>query len=108
MPDGLTLEVPSTDPFFGPAYIDKDEGRDDPVRYRYVHGGFAGTDTRFSFYLPPPERYRGRMLHYVEAGAGGHETTVLYDGQDGFPWVKHLADIDHAFDCGAFLIESNQ
>ena len=33
--------------------------RDDPVRHRFVHGGFEGTDARFAIYFPPPERYQG-------------------------------------------------
>ena len=32
--------------------VDVDEWRDVPVRHRYVHGGFAGTETRFSIYSP--------------------------------------------------------
>jgi hypothetical protein len=90
-----------SDDFFGPAYIDVDEWRDEPVRYRYVHGGFEGTDTRFSFYLPPAELYEGRMLQFLEGGPGGQEATAL--GADRF-----VADIEHAFDCGAYLVESNQ
>ena len=39
---------------FEDPYVDVDEWREDPVRHRYVHGGFTGTETRFSFYLPPP------------------------------------------------------
>src|SRR5205823_5831231 len=65
-----------TDPFFGPAFIDIDEWRDAPVRHRYVHGGFEGTDTRFSVYFPPPEQYGGRFLQPPEGGNGGHETTA--------------------------------
>ena len=41
------------DSYFGPTFVDVDEWRDAPVRHRYVHGGFEGTDTRFSFYFPP-------------------------------------------------------
>ena len=32
---------------------------------RYVHGGFAGTDTRFSIYFPPPEQYQGRFFQHI-------------------------------------------
>lgn len=38
-----------TDDFFGQAYIDADEERDEPEPYRYMQGGFRDTDTRFSF-----------------------------------------------------------
>ena len=50
---------------FHTAYVDVDEWRDTPVRHRYVHGGFNGTDTRFSFYLPPAEQYEGRFFQHV-------------------------------------------
>lgn len=33
--------------------------------HRYVHGGFRGTDTRFSFYLPPKQQYRGRFFQHL-------------------------------------------
>jgi hypothetical protein len=56
------------DPLFTQPYIDIDEWRDGPVRHRYVHGGFKGTDTRFSFYLPPKELYQGRFFqHFTPA-----------------------------------------
>ena len=45
------------DPRFNKLYVDIDEQRTTPVPHRYVHGGFTGTDARFSFYFPPPERY---------------------------------------------------
>src|SRR5262249_11441806 len=32
---------------------------------RYVHGGFKGTDTRFSIYLPEKARYQGRFFQYI-------------------------------------------
>src|SRR5262249_33107749 len=49
--------------FLAAPRLDLDEWRDEPVRHRYVHGGFSGTDTRFSFYFPPAERYEGRFFH---------------------------------------------
>jgi hypothetical protein len=50
------------DPKFNRGIIDVDEWRDMPVRHRYVNGHFDGTDTRFSFYFPPPEQYQGRFF----------------------------------------------
>ncbi len=47
-----TLDATFSDP-----YVDIDEWRDEPVRHRYIHGGFAKTETRFSMYLPPAELY---------------------------------------------------
>src|SRR5580692_7377163 len=34
-------------------YTDVDEWRDAPVRHRYVHGGFKGTELLYSMYFPP-------------------------------------------------------
>ncbi|WP_405182140.1 hypothetical protein [Nocardia sp. NBC_01377] len=45
MPDGP--ETILTGDFERP-FIDIDEWRDEPVRHRYVHGGFEGTAARFS------------------------------------------------------------
>jgi hypothetical protein len=56
---------PAADPLFAQPYVDLDEWRDAPVRHRYVHGGFKGTDTRFSLYLPPREQYQGRFFQYI-------------------------------------------
>ena len=53
------------DPLFQDPYVDLDEWRDDPVRHRYVHGGFRGSDCRFSMYFPDATRYQGRFFHPV-------------------------------------------
>jgi hypothetical protein len=53
------------DPLFTQPYIDKDEWRDAPVRHRYVHGGFMGTQTRFSFYFPDKAQYQGRFFQHI-------------------------------------------
>lgn len=57
--------APAADPHFAEPYVDIDEWRDAPVRHRYVHGGFRGTETRFSFYLPPRGQYRGRFFQHI-------------------------------------------
>jgi hypothetical protein len=86
---------------FDRAVIDIDEWRDEPVRHRYVHGGFEGTDARFSIYFPPEERYEGRFFQPV-LPMSGIETAaslgVLY-GVAG--------SIEFAVDSGAYLVESN-
>jgi hypothetical protein len=91
----------SKDPRFGEPYVDADEWRDEPVRHRYVHGGFAGSDTKFSFYFPPAERYEGRFFHPVLPMSGiefAATIGVLY-GVAG--------SIEFAVDSGAYLVESN-
>ncbi|MDD5093161.1 MAG: tannase/feruloyl esterase family alpha/beta hydrolase [Dehalococcoidia bacterium] len=100
-----TVQKPPTvlqDKFFGAPYIDVDEWRNSPVRHRYVHGGFKDTDTRFSFYLPPPEQYNGRMFQFLEGSQGGSEDTV----SSAFSASQKL--IETAFSLGGYLIESNQ
>ncbi|MGZ4702478.1 MAG: hypothetical protein ACXV98_14800, partial [Ilumatobacteraceae bacterium] len=32
------------------------------VNYRYIHGGFTGTKTKFAFYFPPKAQYQGRFF----------------------------------------------
>ena len=48
-------------------------GATTPVRHRYVHGGFEGTETQFSLYFPPDDEYAGRFLHNIEGGGGGSD-----------------------------------
>src|SRR5262249_33936869 len=49
-------------PRFNAPHVDIDEHGNTPVPHRYVHGGFKGTDARFSFYFPPREQYQGRFF----------------------------------------------
>lgn len=99
------------DPHFGAPFIDVDEWRDKPRRHRFVHGGFEGTHTLFSFYFPPAEQYRGRFYQHLEGGAGGHENLLAVAGEAssfadiiGWTWLFELA-----FDeMGGYLVESNQ
>jgi hypothetical protein len=44
---------------FKEPYLDINEMRDAPVHHHYVHGGFKGIDTRFSFYFPEKSQYQG-------------------------------------------------
>lgn len=79
-PSGLSQSPPSAqaaataqapDPVLKKPYIDVDEWRDKPVRHRYVHGGFKGTEARFAFYFPPKEEYKGRFLQHVTPAPAG-------------------------------------
>jgi hypothetical protein len=91
-----------TDGFFGSPWIDIDEWRETPYPHRCVHGGFEGTDTRFSFYFPPVDDYEGRMIAPLEGAHGGHE--------DAFagPMGEILGGIALAARLGSYMIESNQ
>ena len=88
---------PGVDELFASPYVDVDEWRDDPVRHRYVHGGFTGTDTRFSFYLPPAERYEGRFFQHLTPvpdsehlaqGATGAEDKIGFCAESGAIFVE--------------------
>src|SRR3954469_7512964 len=96
---GTSSEL-AQDSFFGPPYVDIDEWRDTPQRHRYVHGGFEGTDTRFSFYFPPADAYGGRFIHMLEGSLGGHESTAVHG--------QLFGGVKLAFGFGAYLVESNQ
>lgn len=84
-------------------FIDVDEQRDEPEPHRYVHGGFVGTDLRFSIYLPPADRYEGRFLQPVMHIAG--DENVAPRGE-----LAGLGThaIEFAFASGGYLVESNQ
>jgi hypothetical protein len=73
---GAAMDLESyvvTNSFFGEPFIDLDEVRGDPCRHRHIHGGFAGTDTKFTFYFPPEEEGKGRMYKPLEGAHAGHE-----------------------------------
>lgn len=87
----------SVDPEFTEPYIDVDEWRDQPVRHRYIHGGFNGTELRFSMYFPPKEQYQGRFFQPLMAVSGNENAAQTPNSQN----------IGFAFDSGGYLIESN-
>ncbi len=94
----------SNDPLFDTPYIDVDEWRDEPVRHRFVHGGFEGTDARFAMYFPPPARYQGRFFQPLMPVSG-----TEYGAATGA--LSHVAGlggyIGFCSDNGAYLVESN-
>lgn len=87
------------DALFERPYIDVDEERDQPTRHRYIHGGFDGTETRFSYYLPPAEAYEGRFFQHITPVP---ESEHLAIGQRGAE-----DKIGFAFSSGAFFVETN-
>lgn len=73
---GQESGLEAADKLFSRPYVDVDEWREEPVRHRFIHGGFQGTDARFSFCFPPKESYRGRFFHYIAPAPGSeHEGT---------------------------------
>ncbi|MCZ9882821.1 hypothetical protein [Arthrobacter sp. B2a2-09] len=85
--------------FFNDPYVDVDEWRDTPVRHRYLHGGFGGTDTRFSVYLPPADQYQGRFFQHVTPVPDSENLAQL----DAGPHNK----IAFAIASGAYFLETN-
>jgi hypothetical protein len=92
---------PAADPLFTQPYIDHDEWRDTPVRHRYVHGGFKGTDTRFSFYFPPKAQYHGRFFQHVTP-VPGSENSAQTEPAGG------NNKIGFAIASGAYFVETNE
>lgn len=88
------------DTLFKEPYVDVDEWREVPVRHRYVHGGFKGTSTRFSFYFPPKEQYQGRFFQYItpvpdneylSQGANGEGDKIGFSTASGAYLLKPMA-----------------
>jgi hypothetical protein len=82
------------DPRFNDPFIDMDEQRTLPVPHRYVHGGFTGTDAKFSFYFPPANQYKSRFFQ----GPTHQLTTSENLGNDG---------ISFALASGAYAVQTN-
>ena len=88
------------DPLFSQPYVDIDEWRDAPVRHRYVHGGFKGTETRFSFYFPPKEQYQGRFFQHLTPVPDSENL-----GQAGLPGEE--SKVGFALSSGGYFVETN-
>jgi hypothetical protein len=89
------------DGYFGKPYIDRDEPREQPYPHRNVHGGFAGTDTRFTFYFPAKEKWGGRLYHPLEGAHAGHEEA--FAGAMG----ALLGGLEMMVGLGGYMVESN-
>ncbi len=89
------------DSYFGQPYIDRDEHRDAPYPHRNVHGGFANTDTRFTFYFPDKAEWGGRLYHPLEGAHAGHEEA--FAGAMG----ALLGGLEMMVKLGGYMVESN-
>ncbi|HEY7106395.1 MAG TPA: PKD domain-containing protein [Acidimicrobiia bacterium] len=87
-----------TDPLYTEPFVDVDEWRDEPVRHRYVHGGFEGNDCRFSVYFPEARRYDGRFFNPLNAIPGSEHSV-----RDGV----FRGYVEFAAASGGYLVESN-
>jgi hypothetical protein len=71
--------------------IDIDDMRTTPVPHRYVHGGFKGTDAKFSFYFPPKEQYQGRFFqptHQLQTSENSAPGNISFAVASGAYWVQ--------------------
>jgi len=84
---------------FAAPYVDVDEWRDLPVRHRYVHGGFGGTETRFSVYLPPAALYEGRFFQHITPVPDSENLAQLASGEQD--------KIGFSLGSGAYFLETN-
>ncbi|SFR84490.1 hypothetical protein SAMN05428970_3004 [Agromyces sp. CF514] len=84
---------------FETPYVDIDEERRLPVPHRYVHGGFEGTETRFSFAFPPADRYEQRFFQHVTPVPDSENLAQTAVGREG--------KIDFAISSGAYFVETN-
>lgn len=92
---------PADDLELGQPFTDVDEWRHIPLPHRYLHGGFHGSDVRFSFYLPAADVYQGRFFQHV--------TPVPIDENlaQQFTAIDEENKIAMAFDSGAAFVETN-
>lgn len=95
-----SLYIPNADVLFAEPYVDLDEWRDAPVRHRYIHGGFKGTETRFSFYFPAKEQYRGHFFQYITP------VPISENISQQAPAGENNS-IGMAIDSGAYFVETN-
>lgn len=95
------------DPTYQDPYVDVEEirsriapdGRE--LIYRYVHGGFRGTDVKFSFCFPRRDAFRGRFFQYLSPFPGPDEelASLSRSGPDDA--------ISFCLLNGAYFVESN-
>ena len=95
-----TIKGGSGDPLFQQPYIDIDEWRDTPVRHHYVHGGFKGTDTKFSFHFPDKQLYQKRFFQHITP-VPDNENLAQKDA------LGEENKIGFAIASGAYFVETN-
>ncbi|MCJ8156076.1 PKD domain-containing protein [Sphingomonas sp. LaA6.9] len=99
-PSPTPTAATAEDPMFKEPYIDLDEWRDAPVRHRYVHGGFRGTETRFSFYFPEKQQYEGRFFQHITPVPDSENNAQL-------PAAGEESKMGFAIASGAYFVETN-
>lgn len=102
-----TIYDAGKDPRYAKPFIDEDEmrERDMPgggsLSFRYVHGGFEGTDAKFVFCFPEKKSFKGRFYQYMCPFPGPDEevASLARSGEDD--------TIAFCLKYGAYFIETN-
>jgi len=89
----MLVTADCVDPRYNKPYVDVDEQRTTPVPHRYVHGGFTGTDAKFSFYFPPREQFQERFFQNT------HQLLTSENGPAG--------NIGFAIASGGYYVQTN-
>ena len=87
-----------SDAMWSKPYIDKEErleGKD----CLYIHGGFTGTDLKFSYFFPDKDKYEGRFFQYLPPVQGSEDAAIGRTGMED--------RIGFALAHGAYYVESN-
>ena len=101
-PGGPVQVTPDcVDPLYARPVIDSEQDLTTPVVHRRVSGHFEGTEVKFTVYLPPANRWKGRFFQYtypltdqnatdrvVAFGAASGGYTVQAGGAQGY---RHAA-----------------
>lgn len=93
------LYTPEMDPQFQEPYVDLHEHRTLPLPHLYVHGGYKGTDLRFSFFYPEKQAYEGRFFQFMAPAEGSENASIGRMGVED--------KIGFALTHGAYFVESN-
>ena len=96
---GAKFDFVCQDTVFKQPFIDIDEIHTKPVRYRYIHGGFAD-GTRFYFYFPEKAKYKGHFFQYITPFPDSETSAQAGVGSNNF--------INFSVSHGAYFIETNE
>ncbi len=92
---------------FSKGYIDTEEDRirklkdGREVPYHYMHGGFEGTDVRFSYCFPMKESYEERFFQHLSPFPGPKEELA------SLPATGEDDKVGFAITHGAYFVETN-
>jgi len=96
---GKTFGYADPDTVFTCPYVDVDSLVKGSVTYRYVHGGFSD-GTKFSFYFPKKEDYKGRFFQYVTPFPDSETASQAYP--------EESSPISFSILNGAYFVETNE